>query len=85
MATVTPGKTQGGKFNGKIEIALDDNEKQMVLTAKAQSIDAAKRQALSLFKDALAQEEARLSTNFDAEIARLQEEQAKSIDFGTIE
>lgn len=88
MATVTYGKTAQGKFNGKVEIALDANEKLLIKTALAQSVEAAKRQALSLFRDALSQEEARASksdTDLDAEIARLTAEKAKTLDFGSIE
>lgn len=88
MATVTYLKTAQGKFNGKVEIALDANERQLVKDAKAQSVDAAMRQALSLFRDALAQEETRASksdTDLDAEIARLQAEKARTLDFGTMD
>ncbi|MCK6470424.1 MAG: hypothetical protein L6R28_01650 [Planctomycetes bacterium] len=88
MATVTYGKTMGGKFNGKVEIALDAAEKQMVKDALKDSVEAAKRQALSLFRNALGEEEARASksdTDLAREIARLQAEQAKALDFGTIE
>lgn len=88
MATVTYGKTAGGKFNGKVEIALDAAEKSMVKAALTQSVSEAKRQALSLFRNALAEEEARASKSdgdLDGEIARLQAEKARSLDFGAIE